>query len=190
MAPDQAKRPDEKAPKLPPRAPSLRVKPTFMQKSKYRHLLDGPNVYRWFRKLLRRSPVSAGAHLRRLGWLCKHFDTTSQELAKLSKRKAEDWTEDMISLLEDEGKRSSYISNLFKTAISWFKHNRKHVEVEYKVSPETGLYATEKPPTNEELRRILDAADIRQKAAISLMAFSGFRDHTLGYGMHAHPLLR
>jgi hypothetical protein len=103
MAADQAKRPVEKAPKLPPRAPPLRVKSIFMQKSKYRHLLDDPNVHRWFRKLLRRSPVSAGEHLRRLGWLCEHFATTPQELAEKSKRKAEDWTEDMISLLEDEG---------------------------------------------------------------------------------------
>jgi len=146
MAPDEAKRPDEKAPKLPPRGPALRVKPTFMQKSKYRHLLDDPNVYRWFRKLLRRSPASAGKNLSRLGWLCEHFDTTPKELARLSKRKAEDWTEDMISLLEDEGKRSSYISNLFKTAKSWLKQNRKRVEVEYKVAPETGLYAKEKRP--------------------------------------------
>ena len=151
-----------------------------MQKSKYHHLLNDPNVQRWFRKLLRRSPTSAGKNLSRLGWLCKHFDTTPKELARLSKRKAEDWTEDMISLLEDDGKRSSYISNLFKTAKSWFKHNRKRVEVEYKVAPETGIYAKEKPPTNDELRRILDAADIRQKVAISLMAFSGFRDQTLG----------
>ncbi len=180
MTPDQAKPPVKKALKLPPRAPSLRVKPTFMQKSKYKDLLDDPNVQRWFRKLLRRSPASAGKNLSRLGWLCEHFDTSPKELARLSKRKAEDWTEDMISLLEDNGKRSSYISNLFKTAKSWFKHNRKHVEVEYKVAPETGLYAQEKPPTNEELRRILDAADIRQKVAISLMAFSGFRDQTLG----------
>jgi hypothetical protein len=29
MAADQAKRPVEKGPKLPPRAPPLRVKPTF-----------------------------------------------------------------------------------------------------------------------------------------------------------------
>lgn len=185
MAADQAKRPAEKTAKLPARAPpralALRVKPTFMQKSKYRHLLNDPNVYRWFRKLLRRSPVSAGEHIRRLGWLCEHFATTPQELAKKSKRQANDWTEDMISLLEDEGKRSSYISNLFKTAKSWFKHNSKQIDVEYKVARgETGLYAKEKPPTNEELRRIFDAADIRQKVAISLMAFSGFRDETLG----------
>ena len=59
--------------KLPPRAPSLRVKPTFMQKSKYRHLLDDPSVYRWFRKLLRRSPASAGEPLRKTGWLCEHL---------------------------------------------------------------------------------------------------------------------
>jgi hypothetical protein len=181
MAPDQGKTaPAKKALKLPPRASSLRVKPTFMQKSKYKHLFNDTNVLRWFRKLLRRSPASAQKNFSRLGWLCKHFETTPEELARLSRRKAEIWTEDMISLLEDEGKRSSYISNLFKTAKSWFKHNKKRIEVEYKVSPETGLYAKEKPPTNEELRRILDTADIRQKVAVSLMAFCGFRDQTLG----------
>ena len=43
MAPDQAKGPDERARKLPPRAPSF-VKPTSMQKSKYRHLLANPCI--------------------------------------------------------------------------------------------------------------------------------------------------
>lgn len=81
----------------------------------------------------------------------------------------------------DEGKRNSYISNVFKTAKSWVKHNQKRSQVEYTLAKrETGLYAQEKPPTNDELRRIPDAADIRQKVAISLMAFSGFRDQTLG----------
>jgi integrase len=180
MAPEQSQKPTKKALRLPPRAPALRVKSTFMQKSKYKRLLKDPNVYRWFRKLLRRSPASAQKNFSRLGWLCEHFETTPEGLARLSRRKAEVWTEDMISLLEDDGKRSSYISNLFKTAKSWFKHNKKRIEVEYKVSPESGLYAKEKPPTNEELRRILDAADMRQKVAVSLMAFCGFRDQTLG----------
>jgi integrase len=178
---EQPKQPAKKVLKLPPPKPALRVKPTFMQKSIYRHLMDDdPNVYRWFRKHLRRSPTSAQKHLSRLGWLCEHFDTTPSELARLGRRNAEVWTEDMINLLEDEGKRSSYISNLFKTAKSWFKHNKKQIEVEYKVSPESGLYGKEKPPTNEELRRILDASDLRQKVAVSLMAFCGFRDQTLG----------
>ena len=64
----------------------------------------------------------------------------------MSKRKTEDWTEDMINLMEDEGKRSSYISNLFKTAKSWFKHNRKRIDVEYKVGREAEVYADERPP--------------------------------------------
>ena len=52
--------------------------------------------------------------------------------------------------------------------------------MEIKFARETGKYAQEKPPTNNELKRILDAADIRHKVAISLMAFTGFRDQTLG----------
>lgn len=42
------------------------------------------------------SLVSAGEHLRRLGG-SEHFETTPKELAK-SKRKVEDWTDDMMSI--------------------------------------------------------------------------------------------
>ena len=58
--------------------------------------------------------------------------------------------------------------------------NRKHIEVDIRLTRETGIYDKEKAPTTPELRRILDAADTRQKVGISLMAFSGFRDETLG----------
>jgi len=157
-----------------------RVKPTFLQKSKYKHMLDDPQVNRWFRNLLRGSAVAAAERLRRLGWLCEHFDTTPQEMAKLSRGKAEDFLYDMVSVLEGHGKRSSYISNLLKAAKSWFKFNRKHIEVDIRLARETGLYDQEKAPTTPELRRILDAADTRQKVGVRLMAFSGFRDETLG----------
>jgi hypothetical protein len=56
-----------------------RVKDTFL---KYRHLLDDRQVNRWFRNNLRGSAVTAAEQLRRLGWICEHFDTTPQELAK------------------------------------------------------------------------------------------------------------
>jgi len=103
--------PGKKTLKLPPRLPALRVKLTFMQKSKYKHLMKEPNLCRWFRKLLRRNPTSAQKNFSKLGWLRKHFDTSPQQLTRFSRRRAEEWTEDAISLLEDEGKRSSYVSN-------------------------------------------------------------------------------
>lgn len=72
------------------------------------------------------------------------------------------------------------MSNCVKAAKSWFRHNRKHIDVDIKLKRETGVYSQEKPPTTPELRRILEGADTRQKAEISLMAFSAFRDETLG----------
>jgi hypothetical protein len=44
---------DTRLPKVEKHLP--KVKPTFLQKSKYRHLLDDPQVNRWFRNLLRGS---------------------------------------------------------------------------------------------------------------------------------------
>jgi len=60
-----------------------RVKPTFLKKSKYRHLLDDPQVDRWFRNLLRGSAVTAAERLRRLGWLCEHFEVVDHHVLVL-----------------------------------------------------------------------------------------------------------
>lgn len=155
-------------------------KATFLQKSPYRHFLNDPNFNRWFRNLMRGSTVTAAERLRRMGWICKHFNTTPQELARMSTRRAEDWLFDMVTFMEDNGARSGYISNVLKTAKSWFRHNRKHIDIDIKLKQETGLYSQEKPPTTPELRKILDDADPRQRVEISLMAFSAFRDETLG----------
>ena len=86
------------------------IKATFLQKSPYRHFLNDPNVDRWFRNLMRGSTVTAAERLRRMGWICKHFNTTPQELARMSTRRAEDWLFDMVILMEDQGARSGYIS--------------------------------------------------------------------------------
>lgn len=129
---------------------------------------------------MRGSTVTAAERLRRMGWICKHFNTTPQELARMSTRRAEDWLFDMVTLMEDEGARSGYISNCIKAAKSWFRHNRKHIDIDIKLKRETGLYSQEKPPTTPELHRILEAADTRQRVEISVMAFSAFRDETLG----------
>ena len=87
-------------------------------------------------------------------------------------RKAEDFLLDMVSLLEDQGKRSDYISNILKAAKSWFKFNRKHIEVDIKLRLETGVYAREKTPTTPELRRIIDAADTRQTESLGAVKSS------------------
>jgi hypothetical protein len=48
-----------------------RVKDTFLKKSKYTHLLNDPQVNRWFRNILRGSAVTVAEQLSRLGWLCE-----------------------------------------------------------------------------------------------------------------------
>jgi hypothetical protein len=116
-------------------------------------------VNRWYRNNLRGSAVTAAEQLRRLGWLCERFDTKPQELARLSCRKAEDFLLDMATMLEDDGMRSSYISNLLKAGKSWFRACRKHIDVDIKLTRESGLFDSEKPPVPAELQRILDAAE-------------------------------
>jgi integrase len=53
-------------------------------------------------------------------------------------------------------------------------------KIKIKGRGDTVKYSDEKPPTPDELQRIFNVADIRSKAAISLMAFSGLRIEVLG----------
>jgi hypothetical protein len=57
----------------------------------------------------------------------------------------------MVTMLEDEGERSGYLSNLLKAAKSWFRFNRKDIDVDIKLVRESGLFDSEKPPVPAEL---------------------------------------
>jgi len=89
---------------------------------------------------------------------------------------------DVVSALEKEGKRSEYISNYVKALKSWWRFTGKKVDRKVKLRRDSdeGKYSDEVPPTNDELRRILDMADPRAKVAITSVAFGGTRLEALG----------
>jgi hypothetical protein len=100
----------------------------------------------------------------------------------MSVKAAEDFLLDVVSALEKEGKRSEYISNYVKALKSWWRFTGKKVERKVKLRRDSdeGKYSDEVPPTNDELRRILDMADPRAKVAITSVAFGGTRLEALG----------
>ncbi len=61
--------------------------------------------------------------------------------------------------------RANYIRNFVKATKSWFKHNENEVNVQIKISKRNRVqkYKKEQPPTPDELKRILDAADVRRR---------------------------
>lgn len=86
----------------------------------------------------------------------------------------------MVTALERKGMRANYIDNHVKAVKFWLAHNGIFIQGRIKLSWDENKYDNEKPPTPEELQRILDAADLRRKVAVSLMAFAGCREMVLG----------
>jgi integrase len=153
-----------------------------MPHSKYQHLLDDPDVMRWFKNECRGSEISGREHLRRLGAICARFEKTPAQLAKMTTQQAKDFILDMVSEMEEAGMRANYIRNFVKSLRSWLRHKNMDFTLRVKISKQnrTGKYQKERPPTPDELKRILDVADVRRRAAIALVAFAGLRLQVLG----------
>jgi integrase len=155
---------------------------TQIAKSPYKHLLDDPDFRRWVDNMKRGSATYGYEVLRRMGYIEKRFKKSPKDFAKMSQKEATNFILDMISKLESEKKSGSYISNLTKALRSWFEFNEIHIQQKIKISNRDDLtrFADERPPTQEELRKILNRTDVRMRVAATLVAFSGVRLEVLG----------
>jgi hypothetical protein len=80
-----------------------------MGSSKYQYLLGDPDVMRWFMNECRGSEITGRERLRRLGAICERFDTTPQELGKMTPKEAKNFLLDMVTEMEQVGLRANYI---------------------------------------------------------------------------------
>jgi integrase len=149
-------------------------------RSKYRHLLEDERFSAWIENVSRGSKVNAEVSLRRIGHLCKLFQTTQRDLAKMSKGEAGDFLFRMVSRLEKEGNRSSSIAGYTKTLKGWWLFNDLEVTRRVRLSRYVGLYDNERVPTHQELHSIFEHADLQKKVCCALMAFSGVRPGVIG----------
>ncbi|MGA3297617.1 MAG: site-specific integrase [Candidatus Bathyarchaeia archaeon] len=153
-----------------------------IERSPYSHLLKDADFKRWVDNVRRGSETYGYEVLRRMGYLEKRFKKSPKDFARMTPKQATNFILDMVSEMEAEKKSGSYISNCVKAVKSWLDFNGKHVQQKIKISNREELvrFADERPPTQEELRKILNSADLRTKSACSIVAFSGLRLETLG----------
>ncbi len=120
--------------------------------------------------------------MRRMGYIEKRFKKSPKDFSRMKPKQAANFILDMISEMESEKKSGSYISNCVKAVRSWLDFNGIQIQQKIKISNRDDLvrFADERPPMQEEFRKILNAADLRTKSACSIIAFSGLRLETLG----------
>jgi integrase len=99
-------------------------------------------------------------------------DPDPKALAKYSRL-----LDDFVGCLQAEGLAPGTISNHIKGVKALFRVNRLKLELPYSLS-KRAIYS-DRAPTPEELQHLIDIADIRLKAIISMLALGGFRIGTL-----------
>lgn len=161
------------------------MKPGKAAKKTYKDTLlsADPNLRRWYNNTKHGSIITAEVGLRRIGRACKLFDTTSQKLAKLTIKQATDFLMDLVTELHEQGKQPKYIENFVKVLKSFFSYNGIKVTQKIKI-PEQGKTASkvqlEQSPTPDQVRKVLNAADLKQKVESTSVGFSGLRIETVG----------
>jgi hypothetical protein len=144
-----------------------------------------PEVERWRANLARGSKVTAEVYIRRLSRACELLESTPKGLIEWAGRdmKAfQDSLQDMVTLLESQGKSPGYILGIVKVVRSWLRQNDLEVTRRIKVSRPTATPTLdeEQVPSKEELSRIFRSSSPRVRAAEALIAFADLRLQTLG----------
>jgi hypothetical protein len=160
----------------------------FAAGSLYTYLLDDEDFSRFIQNVRRRSENSAYELLRRFGMIHKRFQKLPCDFAKMDTRQAKRFLLDMIEDFETKGGEEgeelagSYIQNYVKAVNRWldFSEITPPRKVHAEGADESARYEDEVPPTPDQLKSILDQADFRARAALSIVAFSGVRLEVLG----------
>ncbi len=92
--------------------------------------------------------------------------------------------EDYLAALQDDGLSPGRVHGAIKHIRSFYRHNR----VDIKLAEPLNRKVTnkDKAPTPEELTRLLEIANLREKVILSMMALGGFREGTLSVLQYSH----
>ena len=133
---------------------------------------------RWYKNLKRGSEATAELYLYNLDKFCKHYNITPSFLIKIDEITLRNYILDYVSLLESEGRSSSYISTHVKAIKNWLKFNGRNITISIKLPRDEKISQKEKVPSKNDLKRILATANVKEKTVISLLDFSGAVSYT------------
>jgi len=85
--------------------------------------------------------------------------------------------EDFLGMLQDQGLSPNPIANYAKAIRTFYRIHRITIQLSYPLTRK--VVYSDRAPTPEEIAKILEVANIREKVVISLLALGGFREGTL-----------
>ena len=153
-----------------------------MGKDRYGYLLKDKDIARWKHSVDGGSKVTGDVYLRRLGSFCADMGKNPQELLKLKDKALADLIDDYVISREKKGNAGSYIKSTVKAVKSWLLFNGIKLprQIKVKDADKSPTLSEERIPTPEELKRIFNSGDSRERTACAIVAFTGVRIGVLG----------
>ena len=153
--------------------------------TRHKKLLENDRVKRWYENLKARSNLTADIYLRNLGLWLEWTGMDSDTIIEMAKDHLEDFKGkifDQVRKMEEDGKQGSYIAVSLRPLLSYLKFYDVVVRLNINIRNENRNMTVEQEtiPTNEEMDSILQRANLRQRAIIGLIAFSGIRPGAIG----------
>jgi site-specific recombinase XerC len=141
-----------------------------------------PSLKAWHGNVARGSRITADVYARSLRLFCHLSKTEPASLLRLSETDLHTTLLDFVTSEEKRKQAGSSTATHLKAVRSWLTFNGVRITRPVKVRrvQETPTLADERTPSQEELRRVLLAATIRNRVSCALMAFSGVRPEVLG----------
>jgi hypothetical protein len=154
-----------------------------MPKRKYQKLLEDPDIRRWHDSTQTGRRITREIYLRRVGYLAAVYGIDVRELLGLTKQAAKDKLVDLVDKMDKQGYAGSYIGSSVKAVKSFLSSKGFDVgKIRIEGVDLTPTLEEEVVPNKDELQEILNSKDIRVKATIALMAFTGVRPNVIARG--------
>ena len=153
--------------------------------TRHKKLLENERVRRWYENLQARSNLTSDIYLRNLGLWLEWTDMNPDNIIEMAKDHLEEFKGrifDQVRKMEREGKQGSYIAVSLRPLLSYLKFYDVVIRLNLNIKNENRNLTVEQEtiPTNEEMDSILQRANLRQRALIGLVAFSGIRPGAIG----------
>ena len=118
-------------------------------KSSYRGLLQDTQFRLWLEDVERGSLITAAEYFRRIGFLCKTFDTAPQKLACLDSKSAAAFLQGVVGHFEGQGCAGTNIKGYSRALKSWWNFNDINVVKKVRIagSRDYTRYENERVPT-------------------------------------------
>ncbi|MFG1545903.1 MAG: site-specific integrase [Thermoplasmataceae archaeon] len=154
-------------------------------KTRHKKLLENVRVKRWYENLKARSNLTSDIYLRNLGLWLEWTGLNPDNIIEMARDHLEDFKGkifDQVRKMETEGKQGSYIAVSLRPLLSYLKFYDVVIRLNLNIKNEERNLTVEQEtiPTNEEMDSILQRANLRQRALIGLIAFSGIRPGAIG----------